>query len=157
MFTEVGVEGQISGKFCTYLLPGCPQEELSTSLKKSVYIESRMGTSTSFDSGIAGLSSTSQFTSSSQLDGMYRNCALFQVTLGTHFLLPTAARGTDQRLQTDFHLLKPLQAKGEMDYRMVDALYIGFFPRNKSPMGTARHCPCKCPCRHSLLHLDLLL
>ncbi|XP_047412608.1 kinesin-like protein KIF20A [Sciurus carolinensis] len=37
-------------------------------LKKSVYIESRMGTTTSFDSGIAGLSSTSHFTSSSQLD-----------------------------------------------------------------------------------------
>ncbi|XP_057604391.1 kinesin-like protein KIF20A isoform X1 [Hippopotamus amphibius kiboko] len=47
---------------------GLQEEELSTSLKKSVYIESRMGTSTSFDSGIAGLSSTSQFTSSSQLD-----------------------------------------------------------------------------------------
>ncbi|EHB06150.1 Kinesin-like protein KIF20A [Heterocephalus glaber] len=44
------------------------EEELSTSLKKSVYIESRMGTSTSFDSGIAGFSSTTQFTSSSQLD-----------------------------------------------------------------------------------------
>ncbi|XP_058917233.1 kinesin-like protein KIF20A [Kogia breviceps] len=47
---------------------GLQEEELSTSLKKNVYIESRMGTSTSFDSGIAGLSSTSQFTSSSQLD-----------------------------------------------------------------------------------------
>ncbi|XP_047634675.1 kinesin-like protein KIF20A isoform X2 [Phacochoerus africanus] len=47
---------------------GLQEEDLSTSLKKSVYIESRMGTSTSFDSGIAGLSSTSQFTSSSQLD-----------------------------------------------------------------------------------------
>uniref|UniRef100_A0A8C5XB33 Kinesin-like protein n=1 Tax=Microcebus murinus TaxID=30608 RepID=A0A8C5XB33_MICMU len=47
---------------------GLQEEELSTSLKKSVYIESRMGTSASFDSGIAGLSSTSQFTSSSQLD-----------------------------------------------------------------------------------------
>ncbi|XP_006866177.1 PREDICTED: kinesin-like protein KIF20A isoform X2 [Chrysochloris asiatica] len=46
---------------------GFQEEELSTSLKRSVYIESRMGTSTSFDSGIAGLS-TSQFTSSSQLD-----------------------------------------------------------------------------------------
>nr|KAF6480539.1 kinesin family member 20A [Molossus molossus] len=44
------------------------EEELSTSLKRSVYIENRIGTSTSFDSGIAGLSSTSQFTSSSQLD-----------------------------------------------------------------------------------------
>uniref|UniRef100_A0A671EPM4 Kinesin-like protein n=1 Tax=Rhinolophus ferrumequinum TaxID=59479 RepID=A0A671EPM4_RHIFE len=44
------------------------EEELSTSLKRSVYIESRAGTSTSFDSGIAGLSSSSQFTSSSQLD-----------------------------------------------------------------------------------------
>lgn len=44
------------------------EEELSTSLKRSVYIESRTGTSTSFDSGIGGLSSTSQFTSSSQLD-----------------------------------------------------------------------------------------
>ncbi|XP_042547956.1 kinesin-like protein KIF20A [Dipodomys spectabilis] len=47
---------------------GLQEEELSTSLKKNVYIESRMGTSTSFDSGIAGLSSSSQFTSSSQLD-----------------------------------------------------------------------------------------
>ncbi|XP_072813050.1 kinesin-like protein KIF20A isoform X1 [Vicugna pacos] len=47
---------------------GLQEEELSTSLKRSVYIENRMGTSTSFDSGIAGLSSTSQFTSSSQLD-----------------------------------------------------------------------------------------
>ncbi|KAK1343333.1 hypothetical protein QTO34_016112 [Cnephaeus nilssonii] len=47
---------------------GLQEEELSTSLKKSVYIENRNGTSTSFDSGIAGLSSTSQFTSSSQLD-----------------------------------------------------------------------------------------
>ncbi|XP_049729690.1 kinesin-like protein KIF20A isoform X2 [Elephas maximus indicus] len=47
---------------------GLQEEELSTSLKRSVYIESRMGTSTSFDSGIAGLSSTSQLTSSSQLD-----------------------------------------------------------------------------------------
>uniref|UniRef100_A0A2K6G946 Kinesin-like protein n=1 Tax=Propithecus coquereli TaxID=379532 RepID=A0A2K6G946_PROCO len=47
---------------------GLQEEELSTSLKRSVYIESRMGTSASFDSGIAGLSSTSQFTSSSQLD-----------------------------------------------------------------------------------------
>ncbi|XP_076994697.1 kinesin-like protein KIF20A isoform X2 [Tamandua tetradactyla] len=48
---------------------GLQEEELSTSLKRSVYIESlQMGTSTSFDSGIAGLSSTSQFTSSSQLD-----------------------------------------------------------------------------------------
>ncbi|XP_055980635.1 kinesin-like protein KIF20A [Sorex fumeus] len=47
---------------------GLQEEELSTSLKRSVYIESRMGTSTSFDSGIAGFSSTSQMTSSSQLD-----------------------------------------------------------------------------------------
>ncbi|XP_016059252.1 PREDICTED: kinesin-like protein KIF20A [Miniopterus natalensis] len=47
---------------------GLQEEELSTSLKRSVYIENRIGTSTSFDSGIAGLSSTSQFTSSSQLD-----------------------------------------------------------------------------------------
>lgn len=47
---------------------GLQEEELSTSLKKNVYIESRMGTSSSFDSGVAGLSSTSQFTSSSQLD-----------------------------------------------------------------------------------------
>ncbi|XP_011360703.1 kinesin-like protein KIF20A [Pteropus vampyrus] len=47
---------------------GLQEEELSTSLKRSVYIESRTGTSTSFDSGIAGLSSISQFTSSSQLD-----------------------------------------------------------------------------------------
>uniref|UniRef100_A0A452QD17 Kinesin-like protein n=1 Tax=Ursus americanus TaxID=9643 RepID=A0A452QD17_URSAM len=49
------------------LLNGGLQEELSTSLKRSVYIEGRMGTSTSFDSGIAGLSS-SHMTSSSQLD-----------------------------------------------------------------------------------------
>ncbi|XP_048224520.1 kinesin-like protein KIF20A [Perognathus longimembris pacificus] len=47
---------------------GLQEEELSTSLKKNVYIESRMGTSTSFDSGISGLSSSCQFTSSSQLD-----------------------------------------------------------------------------------------
>uniref|UniRef100_A0A2K5EHT4 Kinesin-like protein n=1 Tax=Aotus nancymaae TaxID=37293 RepID=A0A2K5EHT4_AOTNA len=47
---------------------GLQEEELSTSLKRSVYIESRIGTSTSFDSGIAGLSSLSQYTSSSQLD-----------------------------------------------------------------------------------------
>uniref|UniRef100_A0A2K6SWV4 Kinesin-like protein n=1 Tax=Saimiri boliviensis boliviensis TaxID=39432 RepID=A0A2K6SWV4_SAIBB len=47
---------------------GLQEEELSTSLKRSVYIESRIGTSTSFDSGIAGLSSISQYTSSSQLD-----------------------------------------------------------------------------------------
>ncbi|PNJ59564.1 KIF20A isoform 2 [Pongo abelii] len=47
---------------------GLQEEELSTSLKRSVYIESRIGTSTSFDSGIAGLSSISQCTSSSQLD-----------------------------------------------------------------------------------------
>ncbi|XP_007937137.1 kinesin-like protein KIF20A [Orycteropus afer afer] len=47
---------------------GLQEEELSTSLKRSVHIESRTGTSTSFDSGIAGLSSTSHFTSSSQLD-----------------------------------------------------------------------------------------
>ncbi|XP_027460051.1 kinesin-like protein KIF20A isoform X1 [Zalophus californianus] len=46
---------------------GLQEEELSTSLKRSVYIEGRMGTSTSFDSGIAGLSS-SHMTSSSQLD-----------------------------------------------------------------------------------------
>lgn len=71
MFTEVGIGGQISGKFYTYFLSGPLQEELSTSLKRSVYIENRIGTSTSFDSGIAGLSSTSQFTSSSQLDGKY--------------------------------------------------------------------------------------
>ncbi|XP_004643316.1 kinesin-like protein KIF20A [Octodon degus] len=44
------------------------EEELSTSLKRSVYIENRMGSSTSFDSGIAGFSSTTQFTSSSQLE-----------------------------------------------------------------------------------------
>ncbi|XP_032281248.1 kinesin-like protein KIF20A [Halichoerus grypus] len=48
---------------------GLQEEELSTSLKRSVYIEGRMGTSTSFDSGIAGLSS-SHMTSSSQLDEM---------------------------------------------------------------------------------------
>ncbi|KAM6224503.1 kinesin-like protein KIF20A [Rhynchocyon petersi] len=47
---------------------GFQEDELSTSLKKSVYIESRMGTSTRFDSGIAGLSSTSQSTSNSHLD-----------------------------------------------------------------------------------------
>ncbi|XP_006169949.1 kinesin-like protein KIF20A [Tupaia chinensis] len=47
---------------------GLQEEELSTSLKRSVYIEGRMGATTSFDSGIAGLSSSSQFTSSSQLD-----------------------------------------------------------------------------------------
>lgn len=47
------------------------QEELSTSLKKRVHIDSRIGTSTSSDSGIAGLSSTSQLSSSSQLDGTY--------------------------------------------------------------------------------------
>ncbi|XP_032693509.1 kinesin-like protein KIF20A [Lontra canadensis] len=46
---------------------GLQEEELSTSLKRSVYIEGRMGTSTSFDSGIAGLSS-SHMTSSIQLD-----------------------------------------------------------------------------------------
>ncbi|XP_022348894.1 kinesin-like protein KIF20A [Enhydra lutris kenyoni] len=46
---------------------GLQEEELSTSLKRSVYIEGRLGTSTSFDSGIAGLSS-SHMTSSSQLD-----------------------------------------------------------------------------------------
>lgn len=51
------------------LLNGSVQEEeLSTSLKRNVYIESRVGPSMSFDSGIAGLSSTSQFTSNSQLD-----------------------------------------------------------------------------------------
>lgn len=55
---------------------GLQEEELSTSLKRSVYIESRIGTSTSFDSGIAGLSSISQCTSSSQLDGMYHDWAL---------------------------------------------------------------------------------
>uniref|UniRef100_A0ABI7Z188 Kinesin motor domain-containing protein n=1 Tax=Felis catus TaxID=9685 RepID=A0ABI7Z188_FELCA len=49
---------------------GLQEEELSTSLKRSVYIEGRMGTSSSFDSGIAGLSSISQMTSSSQLDEM---------------------------------------------------------------------------------------
>ncbi|XP_066200341.1 kinesin-like protein KIF20A isoform X2 [Saccopteryx leptura] len=46
---------------------GLQEEELSTSLKRSVYIENRIGTSTSFDSGIAGLSS-SHCSSSSQLD-----------------------------------------------------------------------------------------
>uniref|UniRef100_A0A673SUZ1 Kinesin-like protein n=1 Tax=Suricata suricatta TaxID=37032 RepID=A0A673SUZ1_SURSU len=49
---------------------GLQEEELSTSLKRSVYIEGRTGTSSSFDSGIAGLSSTSHMTSSSQLDEM---------------------------------------------------------------------------------------
>ncbi|KAM5300086.1 kinesin-like protein KIF20A [Ctenodactylus gundi] len=52
------------------------EEELSTSLKRSVYTESRMGVSNSFDSGIAGLSSTTQFTSSSQLDEMNHQWAL---------------------------------------------------------------------------------
>ena len=51
-----------------------------------------MGTSTSFDSGIAGLSSSSQFPSSSQLDGMYHDWALCQLTVGTHFLLPKTPR-----------------------------------------------------------------
>nr|XP_026257017.1 kinesin-like protein KIF20A isoform X2 [Urocitellus parryii] len=55
-------------KKMSLLSGGFQEEELSTSLKRSVYIESRMGTTTSFDSGIAGLSSTSQFISSSQLD-----------------------------------------------------------------------------------------
>ncbi|KAG8506527.1 Kinesin-like protein KIF20A [Galemys pyrenaicus] len=55
-------------KKLTLLNGGLQEEELSTSLKRSVYIESRPGTSNSFDSGIAGLSSTSHFTSSSQLD-----------------------------------------------------------------------------------------
>ncbi|XP_021090116.1 kinesin-like protein KIF20A [Mesocricetus auratus] len=50
------------------LLTGGLQEELSTSLKKRAHADSRMGTSTSFDSGVAGLSSTSQLPSSSQLD-----------------------------------------------------------------------------------------
>ena len=116
MLTEAGMGDKISRKFCAYLIPGPLQEELSTSLKKNVYIESRMGTSTSFDSGIAGLSSTSQFTSSSQLDGMYRDWALCQVRVGTYSLLPKPSRGTDQRLQPELHLLRPLQAKGEMDY-----------------------------------------
>lgn len=49
---------------------GLLEEELSTSLKRSVHTESQMGTSISLDSGIAGLSSTSQLTSSSQLDEM---------------------------------------------------------------------------------------
>lgn len=154
MFTEVG---QISGKFCAYLFPGSLQEELSTSLKKSVYIEGRTGTSSTFDSGIAGLSSTSHMTSSSQLDGMYHDWALCQVTVEKPTpLLPTGARGKDQRLQPEL-LLRPLWAIGEMNYSRVDALYMGFFPRNESPMGTARHCPCECPCRRPLLHLDLLL
>ncbi|XP_075825133.1 kinesin-like protein KIF20A [Microtus pennsylvanicus] len=50
------------------LTGGLQEEELSTSLKKRVHIDSRIGTSTSSDSGIAGLSSTSQLSSSSQLD-----------------------------------------------------------------------------------------
>ncbi|KAK2083190.1 Kinesin-like protein kif20a [Saguinus oedipus] len=54
---------------------GLQEKELSTSLKRSVYIESRIGTSTSFDSGIAGLSSISQYTSSSQLDETSRRWA----------------------------------------------------------------------------------
>ncbi|XP_021509045.1 kinesin-like protein KIF20A [Meriones unguiculatus] len=54
-------------KKLSLLTGGLHEEELST-LKKRGHIESRIGTSTSFDSGIAGLSSTSQFTSSSQLD-----------------------------------------------------------------------------------------
>uniref|UniRef100_A0A2K6PJD4 Kinesin-like protein n=1 Tax=Rhinopithecus roxellana TaxID=61622 RepID=A0A2K6PJD4_RHIRO len=55
-------------KKLSLLSGGLQEEELSTSLKRSVYIESRIATSTSFDSGIAGLSSISQCTSSSQLD-----------------------------------------------------------------------------------------
>lgn len=55
-------------KKMSLLSGGFQEDDLSTSLKRSVYIESRMGTTTSFDSGIAGLSSTSQFTSSCQLD-----------------------------------------------------------------------------------------
>ncbi|XP_059101932.1 kinesin-like protein KIF20A isoform X2 [Peromyscus eremicus] len=55
-------------KKLSLLTGGLQEEELSTSLKKRVHLDSRMGTSTSSDSGIAGLSSTSQLTSSSQLD-----------------------------------------------------------------------------------------
>lgn len=55
-------------KKLSLLIGGLQEEELSTSLKKRVHAESRIGASNSFDSGIAGLSSTSQFTSSSQLD-----------------------------------------------------------------------------------------
>lgn len=55
-------------KKLSLLVGGLQEEELSTSLKKRVHAESRIGASNSFDSGIAGLSSTSQFTSSSQLD-----------------------------------------------------------------------------------------
>ncbi|XP_052011635.1 kinesin-like protein KIF20A [Apodemus sylvaticus] len=53
-------------KKLSLLTGGLQEEELSTSLKKYVHTESRVGVS--FDSGVAGLSSTSQFTSSSQLD-----------------------------------------------------------------------------------------
>nr|XP_004652518.1 kinesin-like protein KIF20A [Jaculus jaculus]XP_044988650.1 kinesin-like protein KIF20A [Jaculus jaculus] len=55
-------------KKLSLLNAGLQEEDLSNSLKRNVHIESRLGTSTSYDSGIAGLSSTSQFTSSSQLD-----------------------------------------------------------------------------------------
>ena len=90
-FTEVGIRGQICGKFCAYLLPGPLQEELSTSLKRSVYIEGRMGTSSSFDSGVAGLSS-SHMTSSSQLDGMYHDWTVCQVTVETYSLAPNSCQ-----------------------------------------------------------------
>ncbi|KAL1773399.1 kinesin KIF20A [Sigmodon hispidus] len=55
-------------KKLSLLTGGLQEEDLSTSLKKRVHTDSRIGTSTNSDSGIAGLSSTSQFTSSSQLD-----------------------------------------------------------------------------------------
>lgn len=55
-------------KKLTLLNGGLQEEELSTSLKRSVHVEGCMGNSTSFDSGIAGFSSASQMTSSSQLD-----------------------------------------------------------------------------------------
>nr|XP_042119962.1 kinesin-like protein KIF20A isoform X1 [Peromyscus maniculatus bairdii] len=55
-------------KKLSLLTGGLQEEELSTSLKKRVPLDSRIGASTSSDSGIAGLSSTSQLTSSSQLD-----------------------------------------------------------------------------------------
>lgn len=89
-----------------YLLSVPLQEELSTSLKKRVHIESRIGTSSGFDSGIAGLSSTSQLASSSQLEGMYHAWALCWAVMEIHSLLPAAVRGIDKRLQPEFHLFK---------------------------------------------------
>lgn len=80
------------------------QEELSTSLKKRVHIDSRIGTSTSSDSGIAGLSSTSQLSSSSQLDGTYMWAVLGNG--GDPLPTPIALRAVGQRLKSEIHLLK---------------------------------------------------